>query len=47
MDPAEQVSPIPHLSTETDSVSETLCSLEYWKMDKIKKKAKPIELCFP
>jgi hypothetical protein len=29
--------PTPHLRTETDPVSEALCSLEYRKMDKVQK----------
>jgi hypothetical protein len=28
---------LPHLRTETDPVSETLCSSEYWTMDKAQK----------
>jgi hypothetical protein len=34
----------PHLRTETDPVSETLCSLEYWTMDKVKKPNNPESL---
>jgi hypothetical protein len=36
---ARSVTPLPpfHLRTETDPVSETLCSLEYRKMDRVQK----------
>jgi hypothetical protein len=36
--------PPPHLSTKTDPVSETLCSLEYRTMGKVQKPSNP-ELC--
>jgi hypothetical protein len=32
MDPAEQVSPTPHLRMDTDSVSETLCSVVFFRI---------------
>jgi hypothetical protein len=33
----EYVPPIPHLSTEVDPLSKTLCSLEHRTMDKVQK----------
>jgi hypothetical protein len=30
-----------YMRTETNPISETLCSLEYWKMDKLKKAVIP------
>jgi hypothetical protein len=36
-DPTKQVSPTPHVRTETDPISETLCSLEYRTMEKVQK----------
>jgi hypothetical protein len=33
----EEMSPTSHLRTETDPVSETLCSLEYRTMDNVQK----------
>jgi hypothetical protein len=40
-DPSELVSPTPHLRTETDPVSETLCSLKYRMPDKVPKPSNP------
>jgi hypothetical protein len=37
MDPTGRCLPRPRLRKETDTVSETSCSLEYWKMDKDQK----------
>jgi hypothetical protein len=34
-------SPTPHLRAETNSVSETLCSLEYRTMDDVQKPSNP------
>jgi hypothetical protein len=33
--------PFPHQRRETDSVSKTLCSSEYWMMDKVKELSNP------
>jgi hypothetical protein len=38
--------PPPHLKTETDLVSETLCSVEYWTTSKLKTLSNPVCLHF-